>query len=29
MTTLKQEGIAKVFEGVCDLMEVRKVTIFR
>ncbi len=27
MTTLKQEGIAKVFEGVCDLMEVRKVTI--
>lgn len=27
MTTLKQEGITKVFEGVCDLMEVRKVTI--
>jgi len=27
MTTLKQEGVAKVFEGLCDLMEVRRVTI--
>ena len=27
MTTLKQEGITKIFDGVCDLMEVRKVTI--
>ncbi len=27
MTTLKQEGIAKIFDGICDLMEVRKVTI--
>ncbi|MGM0452103.1 MAG: ATPase, T2SS/T4P/T4SS family [Thermodesulfobacteriota bacterium] len=27
MTTLKQDGIAKVFSGHCDLMEVRKVCI--
>ncbi|UCD32459.1 MAG: type II/IV secretion system protein, partial [Desulfobacterales bacterium] len=27
MTTLKQDGIAKVFSGNCDLFEVRKVTI--
>jgi len=27
MITLKQEGVAKVFEGICDLMEVRRVTI--
>ncbi|UCD89025.1 MAG: GspE/PulE family protein [Desulfobacterales bacterium] len=27
MTTLKQDGIAKIFSGNCDLFEVRKVTI--
>ncbi len=27
MTTLKQGGIVKIFDGVCDLIEVRKVTI--
>jgi type II secretory ATPase GspE/PulE/Tfp pilus assembly ATPase PilB-like protein len=27
MTTLKQDGIAKIFGGNCDLYEVRKVTI--
>ncbi|MFO7962399.1 MAG: GspE/PulE family protein [Desulfobacterales bacterium] len=27
MTTLKQDGIAKVFGGFCDLIQVRKVTI--
>jgi type II secretory ATPase GspE/PulE/Tfp pilus assembly ATPase PilB-like protein len=27
MTTLKQDGIAKIFGGNCDLFEVRKVTI--
>jgi len=27
MTTLKQDGIAKIFEGHCDLLEVRKVCI--
>ena len=27
MTTLKQDGIAKIFEGFCDLPEVRKVCI--
>jgi type II secretory ATPase GspE/PulE/Tfp pilus assembly ATPase PilB-like protein len=27
MTTLKQDGIEKVFEGHTDLMEVRKVCI--
>lgn len=27
MATLKQDGIAKVFEGNCDLIQVRKVTI--
>ncbi|MCF8110690.1 MAG: Flp pilus assembly complex ATPase component TadA [Desulfobacteraceae bacterium] len=27
MTTLKQDGIAKIFTGQCDLMEVRKVCI--
>ena len=27
MTTLKQDGIAKIFEGNCDLIQVRKVTI--
>ena len=26
MTTLKQDGIAKIFDGNCDLFEVRKVT---
>lgn len=27
MTTLKQDGIAKIFKGRCDLIQVRKVTI--
>ena len=27
MTTLKQDGIAKIFQGHCDLLEVRKVCI--
>jgi hypothetical protein len=27
MTTLRQDGIAKVFAGHCDLLQVRKVTI--
>jgi len=27
MTTLKQDGIEKIFEGYCDLLEVRKVCI--
>lgn len=27
MTTLKQDGIAKIFQGFCDLIEVRKVCI--
>lgn len=27
MTTLKQDGIAKIFEGRCDLLQVRKVCI--
>ena len=27
MTTLKQDGISKIFEGHCDLMQVRKVCI--
>ena len=27
MTTLKQDGIAKIFGGNCDLFEVRKVCI--
>jgi len=27
MTTLKQDGIAKVFQGYCDLLEVRRVCI--
>jgi type II secretory ATPase GspE/PulE/Tfp pilus assembly ATPase PilB-like protein len=27
MTTLKQDGIAKIFQGHCDLIEVRKVCI--
>ena len=27
MTTLRQDGIAKIFSGDCDLIEVRKVTI--
>jgi type II secretory ATPase GspE/PulE/Tfp pilus assembly ATPase PilB-like protein len=27
MTTLKQDGIDKIFQGHCDLIEVRKVCI--
>ena len=27
MTTLRQDGIAKIFSGNCDLLQVRKVTI--
>lgn len=27
MTTLKQDGIEKIFQGFCDLIEVRKVCI--
>ena len=27
MTTLRQDGIEKIFAGSCDLMQVRKVTI--
>ena len=27
MSTLKQDGIAKVFQGHCDFLEVRKVCI--
>ena len=27
MTTLKQDGIEKIFAGKCDLLEVRKVCI--
>ena len=27
MTTLKQDGIEKIFQGNCDLIEVRKVCI--
>ncbi|MDJ0721830.1 MAG: GspE/PulE family protein [Desulfobacterales bacterium] len=27
MTTLKQDGVEKIFEGNCDLLQVRKVTI--
>jgi type II secretory ATPase GspE/PulE/Tfp pilus assembly ATPase PilB-like protein len=27
MTTLKQDGVEKIFGGNCDLLQVRKVTI--
>jgi type II secretory ATPase GspE/PulE/Tfp pilus assembly ATPase PilB-like protein len=27
MTSLKQDGIGKIFEGYCDLLQVRKVCI--